>query len=67
MPGPIFAIDAPSPTGSRAPALVTDALVRGEQGQGRQPNTAFLDPVLATQEFITPALAGLGDKVGKEL
>ena len=62
--GPIFAIDAPSPTGSWAPALVTDALVRGEQGQGRQPNTAFLDPVLAMQEFITPALAGLGDKVG---
>lgn len=48
----------------KAPALVTDAQVRGEQGQGRQPNTAFLDPVLATQEFITPALAGLGDKVG---
>lgn len=48
----------------KAPALVTDALVRGEQGQGRQPNTAFLDPVLATQAFITPALAGLGDKVG---
>ncbi|MBT9552120.1 MAG: DUF72 domain-containing protein [Hydrogenophaga sp.] len=48
----------------KAPALVTDALVRGEQGQGRQPNTAFLDPVLATQEFINPALAGLGDKVG---
>lgn len=48
----------------KAPALVTDALVRGEQGQGRQPNPAFLDPVLATQEFITPALAGLGDKVG---
>ena len=62
--GPIFAIDAPSPTGSWAPALVTDALVRGEQGQGRQPNTAFLDPVLATQDFIAPALAGLGDKVG---
>jgi len=51
----------------KAPALVTDALVRGEQGQGRQPNTAFLDPVLATQEFITPALAGLGDKVGVEV
>lgn len=48
----------------KAPALVTDALVRGEKGQGRQPNTAFLDPGLATREFITPALAGLGDKVG---
>ena len=48
----------------KAPALVTDALVRGEQGQGRQPNTAFLDPSLAVQEFIAPALAGLGHKVG---
>jgi len=48
----------------KAPALVTDALVRGEQGQGRQPNSAFLDPALAAQEFIAPALAGLGDKVG---
>ncbi len=48
----------------KAPALVTDALVRGEHGQGRQPNTAFLDPALATQEFVTPALNGLGHKVG---
>jgi Protein of unknown function DUF72 len=49
----------------KASALVTNALVRGEQGQGCQPNTAFLDPALATQEFITPALAGLGDKEGR--
>lgn len=48
----------------KAPALVTDAQVRGEDGKGRQPNPAFLDPALAVQEFITPALAGLGDKVG---
>lgn len=48
----------------KAPALVTDALVRSEHGQGRQPNTAFLDASLAVQEFIAPALAGLGDKVG---
>ncbi|GLS15891.1 DUF72 domain-containing protein [Hydrogenophaga electricum] len=48
----------------KAPALVTDAQVRGEDGKGRQPNPAFLDPALAVSEFITPALAGLGDKVG---
>lgn len=48
----------------KAPALVTDALVRGERGQGRQPNATFLDPALATRAFIEPALTGLGDKVG---
>jgi uncharacterized protein YecE (DUF72 family) len=48
----------------KAPALVTDALVRDERGRGRQPNPAFLDPVLAVSSFVAPALAGLGAKVG---
>lgn len=48
----------------KAPALVTDAQVRDEEGKGRQVNPAFLDPALAVQEFVTPALAGLGHKVG---
>ncbi len=48
----------------KAPSHVTDALVRGEDGRGLQPNPAFLDPVLATQDFVAPALAGLGHKVG---
>ncbi|HEX5739123.1 MAG TPA: DUF72 domain-containing protein [Hydrogenophaga sp.] len=48
----------------KAPSHVTDALVRGEDGRGRQPNPAFLDPVLAAQDFVTPALEGLGHKVG---
>ncbi|MGJ7541476.1 DUF72 domain-containing protein [Variovorax sp. LT1R16] len=48
----------------KAPALVTDALVRGEEGRGRQPNPAFLSPELALQEFVLPALEGLGDRVG---
>lgn len=48
----------------KAPALVTDAQVRGEDGRGRQTNPAFLDPTLAVQTFVAPALAGLGDKVG---
>jgi uncharacterized protein YecE (DUF72 family) len=48
----------------KAPSHVTDALVRGEDGRGLQPNPAFLDATLATQDFVAPALAGLGHKVG---
>ncbi|MCU4119923.1 DUF72 domain-containing protein [Variovorax sp. N23] len=48
----------------KAPSLVTDALVRGEEGRGRQPNPAFLNPELAVHEFVRPALDGLGAKVG---
>ena len=48
----------------KAPSLVTDALVRSEDGQGRAPNPAFLDPLLATQEFVAPALEGLGARTG---
>lgn len=48
----------------KAPALVCDAQVRGEDGQGRQPNPLFLDPTVAVNEFVVPALAGLGHKVG---
>ena len=48
----------------KAPSLVTDALVRTEDGRGREPNPAFLDPALACSEFVEPALAGLGDKLG---
>ena len=48
----------------KAPSLVTDALVRSEDGRGRQPNLAFLNPELATQEFVQPALDGLRHKTG---
>ncbi|OUM02934.1 DUF72 domain-containing protein [Variovorax sp. JS1663] len=48
----------------KAPSLVADALVRGEDGRGMQANPAFLDPGLAVQEFAAPALAGLGSKLG---
>lgn len=48
----------------KAPSLVTDALVRAEDGRGRAPNPAFLDAALALQEFVAPALEGLGAKVG---
>lgn len=48
----------------KAPSLVTDALVRSEDGRGREPNPAFLDAQLATQEFVAPALEGLGPRAG---
>lgn len=48
----------------KAPSLVCDALVRGNDGRGLQDNPAFLDPVLASTEFVQPALAGLGEKIG---
>lgn len=48
----------------KAPSLVADAMVRAEDGRGQQPNPAFLDPLLASQQFVQPALDGLGRKVG---
>ncbi len=48
----------------KAPSLVTDALVRDEDGRGMQPNPAFLDPALAVQDFVVPALEGLGARIG---
>ncbi len=48
----------------KAPSLVADAQLRGENGRGQRANPAFLDPQLALQEFIAPALEGLGDKIG---
>ncbi|MBO9647281.1 MAG: DUF72 domain-containing protein [Variovorax sp.] len=48
----------------KAPSLVADAMVRGEDGRGMQANPAFLDPALAASEFVQPALDGLGHKIG---
>ena len=48
----------------KAPSLVTDALVRTEAGRGMQANAAFLSPELAVQEFLVPALEGLGQHIG---
>jgi len=48
----------------KAPSVVTDALVRSEDGRGRQPNPAFLSPELARSECVDPALQGLGHKLG---
>lgn len=48
----------------KAPALVTDAVARGEHGDALGPNPTFLDATLATEAFVRPALAGLHEKAG---
>ncbi|SMG00420.1 DUF72 domain-containing protein [Burkholderia singularis] len=48
----------------KAPASVTDALVRGARGEPAGPNPTFLNAQIATDEFVRPCLEGLGHKVG---
>lgn len=48
----------------KAPSLIADALIRGENGQGLQTNANFLDPALAREEFALPASEGLRGKLG---
>ncbi|QSI31232.1 DUF72 domain-containing protein [Variovorax sp. RKNM96] len=48
----------------KAPSLVTDATVRDESGRGTQVNPVFLNSEIAIQEFVQPALEGLGDRIG---
>ena len=48
----------------KAPGLVADAMIRGEDGRGQQVNPMYLDPTIATEQFVRPALEGLGHTVG---
>ena len=48
----------------KAPSVVTDAMVRDQAGRGQQLNTTYLDPTIAAEQFVRPALEGLGHKVG---
>ena len=49
----------------KAPSTITDAQLRDpESGRGPQANPSFLDPRLALESFIAPAVAGLGSKIG---
>ena len=48
----------------KAPALVTDAVVRAEDGSGRAANRWFLDADMALDKFIGPAIEGLGQRAG---
>ncbi|HTH59647.1 MAG TPA: DUF72 domain-containing protein [Paraburkholderia sp.] len=48
----------------KAPALVTDASVRGDRGEPVSANPCFLNADLAASEFVRPCLDGLGPKAG---
>ncbi|RQQ62998.1 DUF72 domain-containing protein [Burkholderia stagnalis] len=48
----------------KAPASVTDAVLRGRRGEPSGPNPTFLNAQLATDEFVRPCLDGLGAKAG---
>lgn len=48
----------------KCPASVTDALTRHEDGKARDANPAFLDPRLAVDLFVKPAVDGLRAKLG---
>ncbi|TAM55574.1 MAG: DUF72 domain-containing protein [Paraburkholderia sp.] len=48
----------------KAPASVTDATLRAERGMPIADNPCFLDAQLASREFVTPCLEGLGAKAG---
>ena len=48
----------------KAPALVTDAIQRGERGAPLLSNPHFLDAGIADEQFVRPALEGLGQHAG---
>lgn len=48
----------------KAPASVTDCMVRGPGGRPLRENHFFLNPDKAAEEFVGPVLEGLGKKAG---
>jgi len=48
----------------KAPAAVSDAALRDERGRATQRNPGFLDAQWAADQFVGPALEGLGAKAG---
>ena len=44
----------------KAPASVTDAVIRGRRGEPSGPNPTFLDADLATREFVQPCVEPAG-------
>ena len=48
----------------KAPALVSDAVIRRERGAPAEDNPHFLDAAAALDHFIGPALEGLGTRAG---
>lgn len=48
----------------KAPNIVSDALIRDEQGHSQADNPHFLNAKLAVEQFANPAQAGLKQKLG---
>jgi uncharacterized protein YecE (DUF72 family) len=48
----------------KAPAMISDAAMRGKRGDPIEPNPLFLDPSAAIDHFVQPAIEGLGDRAG---
>ena len=48
----------------KAPSFITDEVRRDDGGRGIEPNPRFLDAQAAFEEFVKPAIAGLGEKAG---
>jgi uncharacterized protein YecE (DUF72 family) len=48
----------------KAPASITDAVLRGERGEPLESNPGFLDAQAALDQFVAPALTGLGERAG---
>lgn len=48
----------------KAPAMITDAVMRGKRGEPVEPNPLFLDPAAALDHFVAPSIAGLRDHAG---
>jgi uncharacterized protein YecE (DUF72 family) len=48
----------------KAPSLISDAFSRRERGAPAEPNPYFLDPTAAFDQFVGPAIAGLGTRAG---
>jgi len=48
----------------KAPASVTDTVLRDDRGAPERPNPCFLDADIARREFVMPCIEGLGVRAG---
>ena len=48
----------------KAPAMISDAAMRGRRGEPIEANPLFLDPSAALDHFVQPAIDGLGERAG---
>ncbi len=48
----------------KAPAAITDAVLRAERGEPGERNPQFLEASFAAERFVAPALSGLGGRAG---